>query len=230
MLRNKLEKPEELEGVNLRYEEREKVKESTKLVSDVIDKIKTKDTSETNLLILAGSNVVADLIERQQQEPFWKRRMKKQIKDIDRNITRLQQWKCTKLCSDYWKKRLERLYFVYNKGISTVIEELKQRVKAINAKIRKYEARNDRFQQNRLFESNEKLLFEKLEGKERRNDIQPDVEESTTFWNRIWASEAKHNEKAKWMKDIEKRCKNIERQDDINVTEADIKKQINEDP
>ena len=43
MLRYKLEEPEELEGVNLRYKERKKLRESTKLVNDVISKIKTKD-------------------------------------------------------------------------------------------------------------------------------------------------------------------------------------------
>ena len=108
---------------------------------------------------MAGANVVADLIGRKkengklQQEPWWKGKMRKQVKDIETNITRLQHWKCNKLCSGYWKERLERLYFINNKGISTVIEELKQRVKAINAKIRKYEAKNDRFQRNRLFET-----------------------------------------------------------------------------
>ena len=39
MLRYKLENLEELEGVNLRYEERKKVRESTKFVDDVISKI-----------------------------------------------------------------------------------------------------------------------------------------------------------------------------------------------
>ena len=39
MLRYKLENQEELEGVNLRYEERKKVRESTKFVDDVISKI-----------------------------------------------------------------------------------------------------------------------------------------------------------------------------------------------
>ena len=101
--------------------------------------------------------------------------MKKQIKDLESDITRLEQWRVDKLESKYWKVRLQKKYFVKNKGISTVIEELKQRVKAIKAKIRKYDARNDTFHQNRLFETNQRLLFEKLEGMERGNDVKPNA-------------------------------------------------------
>ena len=66
---------------------------------------------------------------------------------------------------------LKKKYILKNKGISTVIEELKQRVKAMNGKIRKYNARNDTLLQNRLFETNQKLLFQKLERIERGNDV-----------------------------------------------------------
>ena len=54
------------------------------------------------------------------------------------------------------------------------------------------------------------------------------MEESTTFWKGIWTADVKH--KVEWMKDIEKRCKNIERQADITVTQHDIKKQVKKTP
>ena len=145
MLKKKLEMPEKLEPVNLRYEDKKKVRENKKNLNDVLDKIKTENLNGSNLLVLAAANVVADLVGRKEkragkkQEPFWKRRMKKQIKDIESNITRLEQWRANKLESTYWKKRFEEKYFVKNKGISTVIEELKQRVKVIRAKVRKYD-------------------------------------------------------------------------------------------
>jgi hypothetical protein len=68
-------------------------------------------------------------------------------------VTSPEQWRVDKLKSIYWKVRLQKKYFVKNKGVSTVIEELKQTVKAIKAKIRKYDARNETFHQNRLFEN-----------------------------------------------------------------------------
>ena len=236
MIKKKLEMSENLEPVNLRYEDKKKVRENTKKVNDIIEKIKTKDLNGTNLLILAGANVVADLVGRKgkrtgkKQEPFWRRRMKKQIKDLESDITRLEQWRVDKLESKYWKVRLQKKYFVKNKGVSTVIEELKQRVKVIKAKIRKYDARNDTFHQNRLFETNQRLLFEKLEGMERGNDVKPNADESTAFWNGIWGQDVRHNEKAEWMRDIEEKCKDIKRQDDIKMNVEDIKKQVKKTP
>ena len=71
------------------------------------------------------------------------------------------------------------------------MEELKQRIKAKTAKIRKYEERSKQFMQNRLFQTNQKRLFEKLEGIERRNDVRPDAEDSITFWSNIWSKSMK---------------------------------------
>ena len=62
-----------------------------------------------------------------------------------------------------------------------MIEELKQRVKATAAKIRKYEERNNQFMQNRLFQTNQKRLFDILEGKEKSDNITPNAEESKLF-------------------------------------------------
>ena len=67
-----------------------------------------------------------------------------------------------------------------------MIEELKQRVKATAAKIRKYEERNNQFMQNRLFQTNQKRLFDILEGKEKSDNITPNAEESKLFWGELW--------------------------------------------
>ena len=58
------------------------------------------------------------------------------------------------LKSEHTKKRLDGVYHVKRKGILVVIEELKQRVKAKGAKIKKYEEGNNQFLQNRLFQTN----------------------------------------------------------------------------
>ena len=48
-----------------------------------------------------------------------------------------------------------------------IIEEIKQRIKVKTTKLQKYDERNNRFVRNRLFETIQKLLFEKIEGKRR---------------------------------------------------------------
>ena len=70
--------------------------------------------------------------------------------------------------------------------MSVVIEELKQRIVAIAAKVRRYQKRIDRFRQNRMFQSNLRQFYRELnqEG-ERCEDDQPDAEESKKFLGNI---------------------------------------------
>ena len=62
MLKTKMENPTELQEVNLRTADRNKTREKTMLVNEVIDRIRVENINDANLLILAGANVVADLL------------------------------------------------------------------------------------------------------------------------------------------------------------------------
>ena len=86
------------------------------------------------------------------------------IRELRKDISKLDQWKWGKLGKEDVKKRLEQKYHVRKRKLETVIEELKQRVKSTAAKIRKYEERNNQFMQNHLFQTNQKRLFDILEG------------------------------------------------------------------
>ena len=68
--------------------------------------------------------------------------------------------------------------------MGAVIEELKQRIVAIAAKIRRYQERVNRFRQNRTFQNNQKKQFyrELNQEGERYDDDQPDAEKSKKFW------------------------------------------------
>ena len=82
MLKEKLRQPENLQPVNLRTMDRRKVKEKTANVNKIIDRIPCQNIGDTNKLILAGANVVAELLGKQkkkqvekQSQPWWKRRI-----------------------------------------------------------------------------------------------------------------------------------------------------------
>ena len=98
-IRAKLLEENELPPQNLRAVDRKKLKEATQAVNNVIKKLDTKNISETNRLTLAGANVVADLLQvkrkqrpkkEQNKEPWWKQRMK-QIKELRRDLSKLDQ-------------------------------------------------------------------------------------------------------------------------------------------
>ena len=103
-------------------------------------------------------------------------------------------------------------------------EELKQRIVAIAAKVRRYQGRVDRFRQNRMFQNNQRQFYRELnqEG-ERCDDDQPDAEESKKFWGDIWSESVDHNRDAKWLKDLQSEV-NVTKQEKVDITKESLKK------
>ena len=81
------------------------------------------------------------------------------IGKLRKDISKLEQWKDNSLKRNGEKERLEIIYHVRNKGFVTVIEELKQGVKANPAKIKRYKERCNQYMHNRMFQYSQKRLF-----------------------------------------------------------------------
>ena len=87
--------------------------------------------------------------------------------------------------------------------MNVVIEELKQRITAIVAKVRRYQGQVDSYRQNRLFGNNQRQFYRELDQEEERSDDdQPVAEESKQFWENIWSQSADHKKDAKWLQDL----------------------------
>ena len=94
-----------------------------------------------------------------------------------------------------------RKYNIRQKGEKVVIEELKQRLQAKSAKLKRYEQRIHRYQVNRLFQQDQKRVYQQLNGTSSSfNEARHDAEESQRFWRDIWRKEVLHNENAEWLK------------------------------
>ena len=85
------------------------------------------------------------------KEPMWKRRLQNNIKELRKDLSQQEASK-DKDISDFreWD-RLERKYSIRVKRLNVVIEQLKQRITAIAAKVRRYQGRVNSYRQNRLF-------------------------------------------------------------------------------
>ena len=59
--------------------------------------------------------------------------------------------------------------------MNVVIEELKQRITAIAAKVRRYQGWVDSYRQNRLFENNQRQFYRELDQEEEKCDDDPPV-------------------------------------------------------
>ena len=216
---------------------RKKLLEETAKVDKVLSKFKTHSITKTNELFYAGAFVFTNRLGVKidkvagRKEPMWKKTLLKKIKELrkdllsqleaskDKGITNFRHW-----------ERLEKKYSIRVKRSNVVIEELKQRITAIAAKVRRYQGQVDSYRQNRLFGNNQRQFYRELDQEEERcDDDLPVAEESKQFWGNIWSKSADHKKDAKWLQDLRSEV-NVKKQDKIDITTGSLKKRIGRMP
>ena len=109
----------------------------------------------------------------------WKRTLQNKIKEYRKDLSQLEASKDKDISNFRHWGRLERKYSIRVKRVNVVIEELKQKITAIAAKVRRYQGRVDSYGQNRLFENNQRQFYRELDQEEGTcDDDQPVAEES----------------------------------------------------
>ena len=123
---------------------------------------------------------------RERKEPMSRRRLQSKIKEPRKDLSNLESSKDKEVSNVRHWQTSERKYSIMVKPMGVVTEELKQRIVATAANIRKYQERVDRFSQNRMFQNNQKQFYRELNKEEERcDDDQPDAEVSKKFWGDI---------------------------------------------
>ena len=115
---------------------------TTTKVNRVTEQIETKNTNQTNNLIRAAGVWVADQLGLKKYEggkkkdPWWKRRVEEDVKQLKKDINILERVKKEQISArkEGKVKLVEEKYGVKIKSLTTVIEELKQRIIAKAAK------------------------------------------------------------------------------------------------
>ena len=192
----------------LRTVSNKKLLEETAKVDKVLSKFKTHSITNANELLYAGAFVTNRLgvkIDKVagRKEQMWKRRLQNKIKELRKDLSQLEVLKDKDITNFRYWERLERKYSIRVKRLNLVIEELKQRITAIAAKVRRYQERVDSYRQNRLSGNNQRQFYRELDQeKERCDDDQLMAEESKQFWGNIWSQSEDHKKDAKWLQDL----------------------------
>ena len=97
------------------------------------------------------------------KEPMWMRRLQNKIKELRKDISQLEASKDKNINNFRHWERLETKYSIRVKRSNVVIEELKQRITPIAAKVRRYQGRVDSYRQNRIFENNQRQFYRELD-------------------------------------------------------------------
>ena len=113
--------------------------------------------------------------------------------------------------------------------MNNVIEELKQRLSAKTAKIRRYEQRIEQYKQNRMFRYDQKRVYQSFSGDNHREEVKPDAQLCTAFWRDIWGNEKYHNKSAEWLKDLRAEKDSVH-QENVVIIKSLIKAQCKKIP
>ena len=125
--------------------------------------------------------------------------------------------------------RLDRKYHLKKNGVRMVTEELKQRLMAKVAKIRRYEERMKQYKQNRMFNIDQKRVYKEFNGEVSNERVIPDAEESRRFWKEIWDNTTEHNREAEWLKDLKRGERDV-KWDNVVITVEMVRTQCRKIP
>ena len=157
-------------------------------IDKVLSNFKTHSIIKTNRLFSARAVVVTNKLGVKidkvagRKERMWKRRSQNGMKELRKDLGQLEASKDKDISNFTHGKILEGKYSIRVKRLNVLIEELKQRIATIAAKVRRYQGRVDSYRQNRLFENNQRQFYRELDQEEEIcHDDQSVAEESKQF-------------------------------------------------
>ena len=217
---------------SLRGIDRKRLLNTVEKVDEVLGRIRVSDITDVNELIYCGAALVTDIVgaksggnEHKTKNPPWRRRLENQLKGLNLDLSRIIKIKENKYVKRGHESQLQRKYNYRQKGIQTIEEIIRQRIKAKAGKIKRYNQRIAQYQQNRTFVNNEGRFYQQLNEKKGESET-PDPKETKSFWTNIWGIESSHNRGAEWVHELQEETKDIEQQEAIQITEKCIKKAL----
>lgn len=158
-------------------------------------------------------------------KPKWQGRIENKITKLRVDIGRLTQYS-----NGNSSRKLERhVKTITNNQTQNVIDkldELKQKLAVYTSRLKRYKESNERKTTNFLFQTNEKKFYQTISDKQHIQETLPSKADITKFWEGIWANPVEHNDRAPWIEDEEKRQRNINEQDNVTITEDELKQII----
>ena len=129
----------------LRNVPKKKLLEETAKVDKLLSELKMHSTTRTNKLLYPGALVVTNRLavkigkEAERKEPVTKTRLQNKMKEFWNDLSQLEVSKDKGISNFRHSERLERKHSIRIKRLNVVIEELKQRITALAAKVRRYQ-------------------------------------------------------------------------------------------
>ena len=122
-------------------------------VNKLLQNIQIDDVTKMNDLIYASAVLVAEKFnmfreKAKKSKPAWELRLEQQIKKLNQDYSRMKVLNENKTVKQKHVDRLERNYRFNQKGKSTVLETIRQRMVAKEGKLKRYRNRINQYNQN----------------------------------------------------------------------------------
>ena len=236
-MRNVLSKETRERLVPLRGIEKHRLLEAARNVDEVVNKTEVGNITELNDLLHAGAVVVTEMLGVKKRkstgmESWWKRRMEAQVKQLNKDLGHINTLIERKNIKKKHKGGLERRYKLKRRGLPVTREDIEEKIKAKNNKIKRYQSRINQYQQNRAFKINQGKFYRDLNCGEMNyeNTKVPDKKEAQEFWGSIWGERKEQRKDVDWLKNFKRHFEYKEKQEEVEITPEKIKKILRKMP
>ena len=133
--------------VNLKYGDREKLKEKVIKMNKMLEHVKITGFTHCRNVIQAAMKFVGEEVgmnksnAKKKKKPFWKRRILSGFSRLRKDLSRIEAWFTGRWKRDKSKEKelLDQKYGLRRKEFILVMEELKQRITAKASKVKRYD-------------------------------------------------------------------------------------------
>ena len=136
---------------NLRYIDRKKVRVATVKINKIVSLIKTVTITETNSVLRAAGNIIAEMVGYKNKEmtgdrqPNWRRRILEKQKVLRKDLEQLNRMKQRELQDEGVISKPERKFILKRRAAEGVHEEIRQRLVAVGARLERYDSRTKQY-------------------------------------------------------------------------------------
>ena len=212
----------------LRAVERRVLMAEVRRINYALPYVEISTITEMNDTIRACAEIVTEKVRpcstrKSTSTPWWQKRLNRKLAETRKGLSRVVEAE-KRNWNDPFKRTIESKYNIKKKGYKVVEEELKQRVKAIAARIKDYCERSKQYRNNKMFVNNQGQFFKSLKASKTEKGQAPNKEESEAFWKGIWENETSHDSSGRWLREIKEEFRTVENQSEMSITEEMVRK------
>jgi hypothetical protein len=197
-----------------------KVKEANEVIKKILQ-TENYTLTDLNHLIYATANIISG--ERKTTvkhdnniEPAWSRRISKQIITFRSQLSLISEYKSANgLVSEKLRNKIKKIMkknIFTPEDITPVEQVIKMKLTSKSQRLQRYKKRKMQYEQNKLFEEDQKKLYRQLNKAIEPVTEVPKKENIEKFWQSILEDEKQHKTDSEWLKNIETQNNQVNQQ------------------